>query len=149
MELTFRQYYKPWDLRTEEEDRIKQQIEDTDSAIDKELAEHEQRKQAETGPPEVPQHSPKPAPSLAEDPKPDDPDTKMEEDEEQPKPELVGAPATNEQDTAPGPPTSNDNDVPRTVDVPTVRREEKLEERASDDHGGEELVEGQEDDVIY
>lgn len=39
------QYYKPWDLRTDEEDRIDDQIKDTQDQIDKELADWQDEKQ--------------------------------------------------------------------------------------------------------
>ncbi|KAK4502884.1 hypothetical protein PRZ48_006310 [Zasmidium cellare] len=40
-----RLYYKPWELRTDEEDRIDDQIKDTEDQIDKELADWEEEKQ--------------------------------------------------------------------------------------------------------
>ena len=138
--LTDGQYYRPWDLRSEEDEQIKKQIEDTERLIEKELAEASATDVADPGPAEVP-HSPKSSPDSAEPPKPDDMDVTVEEKE---KPELVGE-ATNEQKAVPDPHASNN--VPIEQEQPEV--EKKVEEKAHDDHGGEELVEGQEDDVIY
>jgi len=42
-----RQYYRPWDLRPDEEDRIEDQIKDAQAQIDKELEEFEARKRGE------------------------------------------------------------------------------------------------------
>jgi hypothetical protein len=140
--LTHEQYYKPWDLRSEEEERIKQQIEDTERLIEKELAESSSSDVAETGPAEMP-HTPKLSQDPAEPPKPDEMDATMEEKEKE-KPELVGE-ATNEQDAVPDPQATND--VP--IEDAHADGEKKAEDRSHDDHGGEELVEGQEDDVIY
>jgi len=117
-------YYRPWDLRSEEEERIKQQIEDTERLIEKELAESSSATTADPG--------------IAE---PGEMDVTVEEKE---KPELVGE-ATNEQEVIPEPQTTND--VPIQDAQPDI--EKKVDEKAHDDHGGEELVEGQEDDVIY
>ena len=41
------------------------------------------------------------------------------------------------------------SDAPMVTEPATTTADEKHVERAHDDHGGEELVEGQEDDVIY
>jgi hypothetical protein len=138
--LTNGQYYRPWDLRSEEEERIKQQIEDTERLIEKELAESSASDVAVTGPTEV-LHSSKPSQNSAELPKPDEMDVTVEEKE---KPELVGE-ATNEQEAVPDPQVTND---PQIEDA-QAEGEKKVEDRTHDDHGGEELVEGQEDDVIY
>ena len=98
---------------------------------------------ADPGPAEVP-HSPKLSRDSAEPPKSDDMDVTVEDKE---KPDLVGE-ATNTQEAVPDPPVTNDDDnVPFEQAQPEV--EKKVEEKAHDDHGGEELVEGQEDDVIY
>jgi hypothetical protein len=45
--------------------------------------------------------------------------------------------------------TDNDDDKAETKDGVSDGANAKQEERNHDDHGGEELVEGQEDDVIY
>ena len=137
--LTNVQYYRPWDLRSEEEERIKQQTEDTERLIEKELAESSSATTADTGPAEVP-HSLKLSQDPAEPPKPGEMDVTVEEKE---KLELVGE-ATNEQEAIPEPQPTND--VPIQDAQPEI---EKADEKAHDDHGGEELVEGQEDDVIY
>src|SRR5438270_11580746 len=84
--LTNAQYYRPWDLRSEEEERIKQQIEDTEKLIEKELAESSSATAADPGPPEVP-HSLKLSQGDAEPPKPGEMDVTVKEKE---KLELVG-----------------------------------------------------------
>lgn len=134
------QYYRPWDLRPEENERIKQQIEDTERLIEKELAESQSAAAEENEPAQV-LHSPKPSQNPAEPPQPDEMDVTVEGKE---KSELVGE-ATNEQNTVPDPRVTND--VP--VEDAQPEGEKKMEEKTHDDHGGEELVEGQEDDVIY
>jgi hypothetical protein len=138
--LTNAQYYRPWDLRPEEEERIKQQIEDTERLIEKELAESSPATAANPGPAEVP-HSLKLSQDAAEPPKPGEMDVTAEEKE---KPELVGE-ATDTQEAIPEPQPTND--VLIRDAQPEVQK--KVDEKAQDDHGGEELVEGQEDDVIY
>jgi hypothetical protein len=134
------QYYRPWDLRSEEEERIKQHIEDTERLIEKELAESSASDAADTGPTEV-LHSPKPSQKSAELPKPDEMDVTVEEKE---KPQLVGE-ATNEHEAVPDPQVTNNP----SIEDAQSEGEKKMEDRTHDDHGGEELVEGQEDDVIY
>ena len=134
------QYYRPWDLRPEEDERIKKQIEDTERLVEKELVEASAADVADPGPAEVP-HSLKPSRDSAEPPKADDMNV-TEEDKE--KPELVGE-AANEQEAVPDPQVTND--VPIEEAQPEL--EKKVEDKSHDDHGGEELVEGQEDDVIY
>lgn len=121
-------YYKPWDLRPEEETQIKEQIEETESVIAKELAERNAETSAKTESEEAGQM-----------------DVHVEEE---PKPDLVGDDTTNEQEAAaPKPEPKSTNDVEMNEVRP--KSEEKPEDRPHDDHGGEELVEGQEDDVIY
>ena len=74
------------------------------------------------------------------------PDIKKTEDGQ--KAELVGVESTNEEQTS-APQNANTNDAAPDLETVHVKVGEKIEERPSDDHGGEELVEGQEDDVIY
>jgi hypothetical protein len=61
--------------------------------------------------------------------------------EDKEKPELVGEATANKH------PHLTD-DEKHTKDA-HAQGERKAEDRHHDDHGGEELVEGQEDDVIY
>lgn len=125
-------------MRSEEEDRIKQQIEETEKLISKELAQKTLEKEAETGPKEVLQlHEPSLEPT--EQPNPGQMDIQMEEAS---KPDLVGEENTNGQKAPPEPESTNDVSMGDSQQV-------QSEEKAHDDHGGEELVEGQEDDVIY
>lgn len=88
-------------------------------------------------------HSP---PKLSRDAaEPAQPDKMDVSGEDKEKPELVGD-ATNEQDAVPDhPPITNEKHHKDTH----AEGEKKTEDRGHDDHGGEELVEGQEDDVIY
>lgn len=72
----------------------------------------------------------------------------------QPNGELVRADTTNEEQNAtehrdPGLITANNNGSPKTQITGDEGESGKQEEKLNDDHGGEELVEGQEDDVIY
>ena len=70
------------------------------------------------------------------DPKPPPPENRSTAEEALPKPRT------------PRPGTAPDvGHIPEPKD--DRREEDKTEEKQVDDHGGEELVEGQEDDVIY
>ena len=73
---------------------------------------------------------------------------------EQPKAELVGADTTNDEQIAIATTnakvdTANREDKPKIQTTVQDLESGKQEEKLNDDHGGEELVEGQEDDVIY
>ena len=126
--MTCSQYYKPWELRPEEGDRIKQQIEDTEKIINEELAKEMEKEPVKVQEPVQPSSdSAERSQAKAED---------VDMDGEQ-KPELVGQDNTNIQDPDPDPQP--------TDDVPT----EPPRPESKDEHHGEELVEGQEDDVIY
>lgn len=84
---------------------------------------------------------------------PEDP-MDITQDNKQPKAEEVGADITNDEqateDTS-APEVDIANNEDKLEVQPTDRREEngKQEEKTNEDQGGEELVEGQEDDVIY
>lgn len=78
----------------------------------------------------------------------------MMQDMEQPKVEFVGTDTTNAQQTVPENSTcerdtAKDENKPQVDRALQERENVKPEEKTNDDHGGEELVEGQEDDVIY
>jgi hypothetical protein len=75
-------------------------------------------------------------------------------DKEQPKANLVGANTTNHEQAIEHKikDESNSVDKEEKPEVQAVVGEEgtgKAEEKIHEDHGGEELVEGQEDDVMY
>jgi hypothetical protein len=154
----FDQFYKPWELRPEEDDRIKRQIEDAEKAIETEVDEHQAKKisgleenQAE----EVQaSHSSAGQVDRAESSnQPEDQDD-IKQDDEQSRAELVGIDITNDEQVA-ADKSTNEVKIASIKDKPEVEamvREEdrgKPEEKTNEDHGGEELVEGQEDDVIY
>lgn len=144
--LTNGQYYRPWDLRPDEDERIKQQVEETERLVEKELADTTPADVADAGPAEVVPHSPKPSRTSAEPAKPDDDDVDATVEDKGKPPELVGE-AANEQDAIPEPRVTNE--VPSVEQSPPTESKKKVEDKPHDDHGGEELVEGQEDDVIY
>lgn len=134
-----RLFYKPWELRPEQQEQIKRRIEDAEMAVKAELDEHRASKGSEEA-----EHG-------AEEPgKQKD----ITGSFGQPVAELVGADATNDEQvavntSAPEVVPANNEDE-RQVSA-RVHEEEtgQQEEKTNEDHGGEELVEGQEDDVIY
>ena len=154
-----RQFYKPWDLRPEEEDQIKQQTEHAEQSISTELEErgvNGQNGAEEHKIEEEVHHSEASAAKGdgAEATKPFESPEEWTEREGKSKAELAGADTTNEaqivtEQNQTGHDNTNNEDKPdfqaTGQDVERGKQEEKLHE----DHGGEELVEGQEDDVIY
>jgi hypothetical protein len=152
------QFYKPWGLRPEEEDQIKRQIEDASKAVETELEGHRPKRRTdseETKGEEVqhPQSSASPTDGAEATTQPED-RRDAKEDNEQPMLDLARDENTDHEQAA----TQNGAAVPETAigeDKPQVEgkvnQEEngKQEEKSHDDHGGEELVEGQEDDVMY
>ena len=141
------QYYKPWDLRPEEEGHIKSQIEKIRTAIEEELAEHADGRRIGDGTDEVHVADTGPPPNIDGAAPADSGDLTRAEMEQA---ELVSADSTAQPIDAPMPEDGDDHDAATTTfeDVP-MPSAESTEERQNDDHGGEELVEGQEDDVIY
>src|SRR5271154_7206653 len=135
-------YYKPWELRPEEEYQIKRQLEDTENSITRELAEHAAEKGPDTSMKEahLPVSEPQKSSAENEQQKPDgagEKDTKA-------GPELVGTDYSILQYVTPA--TGHTDDSPDTPHNQTLTKamETKNEERPpNDDHGGEELVEGQ------
>lgn len=145
------QYYKPWELREDEEEQIKQQIQEVDATIKAELAKHDSTSAADTEMTEV--HTPvsEALPSSTE------PETQLKKSNG--NVELVGAdeekPDTDKQEnssmaiptaitTATPDVTASNSDTVKETEPPRTP-----DEKPHDEHGGEELVEGQEDDVIY
>jgi hypothetical protein len=160
------QFYKPWDLRPEEEDQIKRQIEDAEKAMDDaekvmdtEVDEHEannRNDKQESKAKEV-QHPPSSASQAGGAEAELQPEERKDTtgDNEKAEADLVGANTTNDEQivtekNAPDLDNSNREDKP---DGQAEAREEDSRKHGEkphhDDHGGEELVEGQEDDVIY
>lgn len=152
------QFYKPWELRPEQQEQIKRRIEDAEMAVKAELDEHRASKgseEAEHGAEEV--HCPDSSASHVRGTEPSKQPGKQKDitgSFGQPVAELVGADATNDEQvavntSAPEVVPANNEDE-RQVSA-RVHEEEtgQQEEKTNEDHGGEELVEGQEDDVIY
>jgi hypothetical protein len=140
------QYYKPWELVPEEEAQIKQQIKETDEAINQELAKHEAANGADIGMAEVHPPAFESLPSSAE---PGEQTQKTNGDGET---ELVGANKdvdTNTQEPLPEATKTTDKKISTSDTIAENDRPQTPDEKPHDDHGGEELVEGQEDDVIY
>lgn len=139
------QYYKPWELREDEEEQIKRQIEDVDATIRQELAKHAPTSIADTEMAEV--HSP-----VSKDLTPStEPRVQIQNQNEDV--ELVGADDKKSDTDKQGDPdmvTTGTDDMILTSD--TVKHDNLSpipDHKPQDENGGEELVEGQEDDVIY
>jgi hypothetical protein len=154
----FDQFYKPWELRPEEDDRIKRQIEDAEKTIETEVDEHQAKESSsmEENKAEEVQASHSSASQIdrAEPSnQPEDQDD-IKQDDEQSRAEPVGTDTTNDEQVA-ADKSTHEVEIAGNKDKPeveaTVREEDtgKPEEKTNEDHGGEELVEGQEDDVIY
>ncbi|KKY23575.1 putative pinin sdk mema domain-containing protein [Phaeomoniella chlamydospora] len=132
--------YKPWELRAEEEEIIQSQISATQEEVNREIAEFEERsRQEEQEEPENTKDEPH-RPQEIKQPKPESlPDRKMD-DAKAKREEL---------------PTEDNNVTQDTTDQNGAKSEtnntgsRETEEHTAADEGGEELVEGQEDDVIY
>lgn len=135
-----RQYYRPWDLGPDEEQQIKGQIEDIERLIERELAESDMSDPAHTTSAEEP-HVPQLPQDSAAPPQPDEMNATVDTMERS----DVAAEGKSELEAVPDREVTNDAPA---EDVP-AQGEKKVEDRPQDDHGGEELVEGQEDDVIY
>jgi hypothetical protein len=130
----------------EEEAQIKQRIKETDEAIKQELAKHEAENGAGRETTEV--HPPVSV-SLPSNTEPDEQTQKTNGDGET---ELVGAykvADTNTQTLLPDPTKSADNNISTSETITENDQPQTPDEKPHDDNGGEELVEGQEDDVIY
>ncbi|KAB2578964.1 Pinin/SDK/MemA protein [Lasiodiplodia theobromae] len=128
-------FYKPWELRPEEEDIIKAQVEEAEASIERELAEFERRKQAE-----------------------EEATPEKEADAEAHKTEdMVGSEQANE---PPKSPQEQDNAATSDDQVDPVSHPDSQENgHAAKDHDnkakehhddhGEEVLEAEEDTVIY
>ncbi|KAF7504088.1 hypothetical protein GJ744_002853 [Endocarpon pusillum] len=149
-------FYRPWELRAEEEDRIKRQIQAAEKAVENEINEHqrgEEDKDNKNNEGQHPSFSASPIGGAQPPQQPGNEENATKQDG-QPKAELVGADATNEEQattesTVPEVDAVNYDDNTETQASVLEDEARKHEEKTSEDHGGEELVEGQEDDVIY
>lgn len=136
------QYYKPWQLRPEDEDLIRRQIEEAEATISRERAEFEARHppQEET---ESKEEKDTQAGNQQETPLPDA-DVQEPKDTTQEIPDKGNAETSQDQNIeAALPETAPVNDVPVSVN-----QNDSDDHRAADDDGGE-VVEDNEDTVIY
>lgn len=163
------QYYKPWELRPDEEATIKRQIEEAEQTIQREVDEFNAKRhpqQQETDGTDKPsgRRSPDNAGQngKTDHDKDDDigqedkaGDLRAEDGDDNPS-----APKDSEERPRSRPPSSKATGVDGEVTIPepqTSQKNENLvkEEQGDrpgskeDDHGGEELEQGREDDVIY
>ncbi|RHZ73847.1 hypothetical protein CDV55_107641 [Aspergillus turcosus] len=135
-------YYKPWQLRPEDEDLIRRQIEEAEATISRERAEFEARRppQQET---ESKEEKDTQAGNQQEAPLPDA-DVQEPKDRTQEIPDKGNAETSQDQNIeAALPETAPVNDVPVSVN-----QTDSDDHRAADDDGGE-VVEDNEDTVIY
>lgn len=134
-------YYKPWEMRSEEDSIIQQQISDTQDIIDREVAKFEdQRHHEDKEEADIPMgDEQKPTEQVSE--KVETQDHAMDGVSET-EPAVTNTEATMKDSVPPAAQKSE-------VNGNGVHAEHAEEPAATDDHGGEELVEGQEDDVIY
>lgn len=145
--LRLLQYYKPWELLPEEEKQIESQIKAATVAV------HKERRDVEGSLNKT--DTAKVLPTDSEQTVPHDAETV-----EQPTATEEGPEARREEEQAPeerneqtkdGEPAPTTNQNEPTKDERASRQEEKSgdQHKGADDHGGEELLEGAEDDVIY
>ena len=132
-------YYKPWDLRPEEEDTIQQQISDVENAIRREVADFEDRRRIESQKDTEEQIQ---AESRQSDPNKEPPDTGGKDGTS----EQQDSPAVGKVEKATDNTNLQPSGEPHTIGNGVADTSDHV---MADDHGGEELVEGQEDDVIY
>lgn len=141
-------YYKPWELREEEEEVIRRQREDVEETIKREVEEFEaKRARGENNDGEIPSHSPQVGRNGG-----------MEVDDDQlPRGNDDIEMRTGEQDKASqngavkaGDHASSSESLGEAKHAkPAKEVEVERSQGKDDDHGGEELEQGQEDDVIY
>lgn len=151
------QFYKPWEIRPEEEEQIKHQIEDAKKSIEAEADEHQAKKRDEEKDKAEEVQHPHPSASQLNGAEPSKQPENAEDivqENGQPKTDLVGADTTNDEQattykSVPELDTANNEDKPKAQAKVGEVETGKQEEKTNEDHGGEELVEGQEDDVIY
>ena len=134
------QYYKPWELLPSEEERIKAQVEETEAIIEKEREQWEAENPADEQ--QVPPDS---------DSKTEPPETKETTNGQT---DTVGDTTNNEEGEPPGPKVEGDTNMNGTASPGDERKttepaEAEPTEAAKDHDDGGEVVEGEEDTVIY
>jgi hypothetical protein len=158
----FRQFYKPWDLRPEEDEQIRLQIEEAGKSIEMELDEHRTTAADEDKDKADEVQHPHPSASHVDgaEPRAQPEHTEVAaQQNEQPKAEAmvesVGVVTTSDEQatlekSGPDINTANhEEEKPEVRDKDGEAESKRAEEKSNEDHGGEELVEGQEDDVMY
>ena len=118
-------YFKPWELRAEEEEVIRKQVEDVERRIAGEEENFSGKTNGKTM--NVKQDEEMIEPDISEEQKLTSVDTKVSD---------IG-------------PQQQEEESPKPDDEPPSRPPTSNGDKMNDDHHGEELVEGQEDDVIY
>ena len=128
------QYYKPWELLPGDEDRIKSQVEEADRTIARENSQHEADHSSDVPPPLEAKK---------------DENAEVEKSVSSPS-ETVG-PNTNEKETISSPQHKKDANTEGSTEPELDAKTKVQSETAKDqgDDGGEEMLEGEEDTVIY
>ncbi|TVY81705.1 hypothetical protein LSUE1_G002302 [Lachnellula suecica] len=114
-------YYKPWELRPEEEERIKEQIAEAEVVIEREVEKFDARH-----------------------PKPREEESTSKEKANITFKEMVGEPRTESPSVSNAVDTTNDTAAQVTQSDQALAEKQSLEE-----HNGEVVVENEEDTVIY
>jgi hypothetical protein len=172
------QFYKPWELRPEEVEQIRLQIEEAGKSIEMDVDEHRTTAADEKKDKVDEVRHPHPSASQVDGA---EPLTQPEHAEvavhqnEQPKTEVVAEvvansvadavadsvveavgivitddqQATMEKDVPDVDTANHEEEKPEARDKAAEAERKRAEEKPNEDHGGEELVEGQEDDVMY
>ena len=138
-----RLYYKPWELRPEEEEQIKKQKDEVDEQIRREQDQSNGRLPTPTKEAEADQQvEEKPPAETADAAMQNGTESHEEEIKKEPEPvnrDVEEMPAKNAEEPSEGSALQAD-------EKSTAPAEDKTKD---DDHGGDELVEGHEDQVIY
>jgi pinin/SDK/memA/ protein conserved region len=142
-----RLYYKPWELRPEEEEQIKKQVEEVEGAIRKEQSD-------DSGQTTDVVDANAPKQDIKEEPSTTSEDASMQNGdgprEDAVKKEPEDADVEDEGTKANGEGELSDENPTSAPEVAAKSPAEDKEDKSKDDdHRGEELVEGHEDDVIY
>lgn len=142
------QYYKPWQPRPGDESVIKDQIEKAEALVAQELADFEAKYPPEAFAPKLPTPEPqpeqeKPAEQQQSDTQPDQPSDQVNSADAGAKEQVQSAPDTER------PETNEAASTPQLDETPA-----KMDENLHDQHGahnddGGEVVEDNEDTVIY
>ncbi|KAI1611500.1 pinin/SDK/memA/ protein conserved region-domain-containing protein [Exophiala viscosa] len=147
-----RLYYKPWELREKEEDTIKRQIEEAEDTIRRELDEFEAKRAR--GQPEASGESRSPQTRRDQDTEMND-DQSLRTDHAQEGQDDSGLDSQTVSKRDEQQPTDGADQPEPSQEVRMTEPKQEAEDTTlrpvskDDDHGGEELELGQEDDVIY